>query len=120
MTIQPNSFRNGPDEHGHFGIYGGRFVAETLMPLILELEQAYEAAKTDPEFHAELADLHTHYAGRPSPLYFAERLTAHFGGAKIYLKREELNHTGSHKINNCLGQILLARRMGKTRIIAET
>ncbi len=120
MTMQPNSFRTGPDERGHFGLYGGRFVAETLMPLILELEQAYEAAKADPEFHAELADLHTHYAGRPSPLYFAERLTAHFGGARIYLKREELNHTGSHKINNCLGQILLARRMGKTRIIAET
>jgi tryptophan synthase beta chain len=120
MTVQPNSFRTGPDEHGHFGLYGGRFVAETLMPLILELEKAYEAAKTDPEFHAELGDLQSHYAGRPSPLYFAERLTAHFGGAKIYLKREELNHTGSHKINNCLGQILLARRMGKTRIIAET
>jgi tryptophan synthase beta chain len=120
MTVQPNSFRTGPDEHGHFGLYGGRFVAETLMPLILDLEKAYEAAKTDPEFHAELGGLATHYAGRPSPLYFAERLTAHFGGAKIYLKREELNHTGSHKINNCLGQILLARRMGKTRIIAET
>jgi tryptophan synthase beta chain len=120
MTVQPNSFRTGPDEHGHFGLYGGRFVAETLMPLILELEKAYETAKTDPAFHAELGALATHYAGRPSPLYFAERLTAHFGGAKIYLKREELNHTGSHKINNCLGQILLARRMGKTRIIAET
>ena len=120
MTVQPNTFRAGPDERGFFGIYGGRFVAETLMPLILELEKAYEAAKADPALHAELGDLNTHYAGRPSPLYFAERLTEHLGGAKIYLKREELNHTGSHKINNCLGQILLARRMGKTRIIAET
>jgi tryptophan synthase beta chain len=117
---QPNSFRTGPDERGFFGIHGGRFVAETLMPLILELEAAYTKAKNDPVFHAELTGLNTHYAGRPSPLYFAERLTEHFGGAKIYLKREELNHTGSHKINNCLGQILLARRMGKTRIIAET
>ncbi len=120
MTAQPNTFRAGPDERGFFGIYGGRFVAETLMPLILELQEAYEAAKNDPAFKAELADLNAHYAGRPSPLYFAERLTEHLGGAKIYLKREELNHTGSHKINNCLGQILLARRMGKTRIIAET
>ena len=117
---QPNSFRTGPDERGFFGMHGGRFVAETLMPLILELETAYTKAKNDPAFHAELTGLNTHYAGRPSPLYFAERLTEHFGGAKIYLKREELNHTGSHKINNCLGQILLARRMGKTRIIAET
>jgi len=117
---QPNSFRTGPDERGFFGLHGGRFVAETLMPLILELEVAYTKAKNDPAFHAELTGLNTHYAGRPSPLYFAERLTEHFGGAKIYLKREELNHTGSHKINNCLGQILLARRMGKTRIIAET
>jgi tryptophan synthase beta chain len=116
----PNTFRGGPDERGFFGIYGGRFVAETLMPLILDLEAAYKAAKADPGFHEELADLNAHYAGRPSPLYFAERLTAHLGGAKIYLKRDELNHTGSHKINNCLGQILLARRMGKTRIIAET
>jgi tryptophan synthase beta chain len=116
----PNSLRLGPDEHGHYGIYGGRFVAETLMPLILELERAYEAAKKDPAYAAELKDLHTHYVGRPSPLYFAERLSEHFGGAKIYLKREELNHTGSHKINNVLGQILLARRMGKKRIIAET
>ncbi len=120
MTIQPNTFRAGPDERGFFGIYGGRFVAETLMPLILELEEAYDAAKKDPAFHAELENLNTHYAGRPSPLYFAERLTAHLGGAKVYFKRDELNHTGSHKINNCLGQILLARRMGKTRIIAET
>jgi tryptophan synthase beta chain len=117
---RPNSFREGPDDQGHFGIYGGRFVAETLMPNILELDAAYEAAKADPAFHAELAFLGKHYAGRPSPLYFAERLTAHLGGAKIYFKRDELNHTGSHKINNCLGQILLARRMGKTRIIAET
>ncbi len=117
---KPNSFRNGPDERGHFGIFGGRFVAETLMPLILELERAYEEAKNDPAYAAEIRDLHTHYVGRPSPLYFAERLTEHCGGAKIYFKREELNHTGSHKINNVLGQILLARRMGKTRIIAET
>ena len=116
----PNSFREGPDETGHFGIYGGRFVAETLMPLILELEEAYKAAKRDPSFQAELDQLNAHYAGRPSPLYFAERLTQHFGGAKIYFKRDELNHTGSHKINNCLGQIQLARRMAKTRIIAET
>ncbi len=116
----PNSFRTGPDEDGHFGIYGGRFVAETLMPLILDLDEAYNAAKNDPEFHRELGELNTHYSGRPSPLYFAERLTEHFGGAKIYFKRDELNHTGSHKINNCLGQILLAMRMGKTRIIAET
>ncbi len=119
-TSVPNTYRSGPDERGHFGIYGGRFVAETLMPLILELEEAYEAAKDDPEFHAELTALNTHYTGRPSPLYFAERLTEHFGGAKIYFKRDELNHTGSHKINNCLGQMQLARRMGKTRIIAET
>ena len=115
-----NTFRSGPDERGHFGIFGGRFVAETLMPLILDLQQAYDDAKADPKFHAQLADLNTHYAGRPSPLYFAERLTEHLGGAKIYFKRDELNHTGSHKINNCLGQILLAMRMGKTRIIAET
>ena len=115
-----NSYRAGPDERGRFGIFGGRFVAETLMPLILDLEKAYDEAKDDPAFHAELTHLNTHYAGRPSPLYFAERLTEHLGGAKIYFKREELNHTGSHKINNCLGQIQLARRMGKTRIIAET
>jgi tryptophan synthase beta chain len=118
--VEPNSYRTGPDENGHFGIFGGRYVAETLMPLILELEQAYEEAKNDPAFHAELAHLNKHYTGRPSPLYFAERLTQHLGGAKIYFKRDELNHTGSHKINNCLGQILLAKRMGKTRIIAET
>ena len=116
----PNSFRTGPDDTGHFGIYGGRFVAETLMPLILELEAAWKAAKNDPAYKEELAALSTHYAGRPSKLYFAEGLTNHLGGAKIYFKREDLNHTGSHKINNCLGQILLAKRMGKTRIIAET
>ena len=118
--IAPNSFREGPDEQGRFGKFGGRFVAETLMPLILDLEKCYEAAKTDPAFQAEMQDLWAHYVGRPSPLYFAERLTEHFGGAKIYLKRDELNHTGAHKINNVLGQILLARRMGKSRIIAET
>lgn len=117
---QPNSFRNGPDERGRFGIFGGRFVAETLMPLILDLEREYEAAKQDPVFHAEMASYRTHYIGRPSPLYFAERLTEHLGGAKVYLKREDLNHTGSHKVNNVLGQILLARRMGKKRVIAET
>ncbi len=115
-----NTYRAGPDERGHFGLYGGRFVAETLMPLILDLERAWTEAKSDPGFQAELAGLHAHYTGRPSPLYLAERLTEHLGGAKIYFKRDELNHTGSHKINNCLGQILLARRMGKTRIIAET
>jgi tryptophan synthase beta chain len=118
--IGPNSFRNGPDDHGRFGMFGGRFVAETLMPLILDLEAAYRTAQADPAFGAELADLGVHYTGRPSPLYFAEQLTEHLGGAKVYLKREELNHTGSHKLNNCLGQILLARRMGKSRIIAET
>ena len=120
MTVAPNSFRTGPDERGFFGLFGGRFVAETLMPLILDLQKAWDEAKNDPAFRAELADLSTHYAGRPSPLYFAERLSAHLGGAKIYFKRDELNHTGSHKINNTLGQILLARRMGKGRIIAET
>src|SRR5712671_884238 len=121
MTIrQPNSFRTGPDERGHFGIFGGRFVAETLMPLILELEQAYTAAKADPAYQREMDGYLAHYVGRPSPLYFAERLTRHLGGAKIYLKREELNHTGAHKINNTVGQILLARRMDKRRIIAET
>jgi tryptophan synthase beta chain len=116
----PNSFRTGPDERGHFGVFGGRFVAETLMPLILELEHAYGAAKNDPAFHADMASFSMHYIGRPSPLYFAERMTEHLGGAKIYFKREELNHTGAHKVNNVLGQILLARRMGKRRIIAET
>ena len=115
-----NSFYGGPDAEGHFGIYGGRFVAETLMPLILEVEAAYEAAKKDSAFARELAYYLKHYAGRPSPLYFAEGLTRHFKGAKIYFKRDELNHTGAHKINNCIGQALLARKMGKTRIIAET
>jgi tryptophan synthase beta chain len=119
-VTNPNSFRMGPDENGLFGIYGGRFVAETLMPLILELEQAYKDAKADPSFQAELDGFLEHYVGRPSPLYFAERMTEHLGGAKIYFKRDELNHTGAHKINNVMGQILLARRMGKTRIIAET
>ncbi len=119
-NIEPNSFRTGPDEKGLFGIYGGRFVAETLMPLILELEQAYKDAKADPSFQKELDGFLEHYVGRPSPLYFAERLTEHLGGAKIYFKRDELNHTGAHKINNVMGQILLARRMGKKRIIAET
>ncbi|KEO61642.1 tryptophan synthase subunit beta [Thioclava indica] len=115
-----NSFMNVPDDNGRFGIFGGRFVSETLMPLILALEAQYEHAKTDPTFWAEMDDLWKHYVGRPSPLYFAPRLTEELGGAKIYLKRDELNHTGAHKINNVLGQILLARRMGKTRIIAET
>ncbi|MFQ5954053.1 MAG: pyridoxal-phosphate dependent enzyme, partial [Kiloniellales bacterium] len=116
----PNTYRAGPDEGGHFGAFGGRFVAETLMPLILEVENAYAAAKADPDFWAELEAYHQHYIGRPSPLYFARRLTEHFGGARVYFKRDELNHTGAHKINNCMGQILLARRMGQTRIIAET
>ncbi|HSF90935.1 MAG TPA: tryptophan synthase subunit beta [Paracoccaceae bacterium] len=115
-----NSFMTGPDENGRFGDFGGRFVSETLMPLILELEAEYENAKTDESFWEQMDYLWKHYVGRPSPLYYAERLTEHFGGAKIYLKRDELNHTGAHKINNVLGQILLARRMGKTRIIAET
>ncbi len=115
-----NTYSAGPDERGFFGLFGGRFVAETLMPLILELGRAYEDAKADPAFQRELDALNAHYAGRPSPLYFAERLTEHLGGAKVYFKRDELNHTGSHKINNCLGQIQLARRMSKTRIIAET
>ncbi len=120
MNGQPNSFRNQPDERGHFGQFGGRYVAETLMPLILDLEKEYRAAKEDPAFQAQFDDLLEHYVGRPSPLYFAERLTEHLGGAEIWFKREELNHTGAHKINNCIGQILLAIRMGKTRIIAET
>ena len=114
------SYRAGPDEEGHFGIFGGRYVAETLMPLILDLEAAYDAAKADPRFAQEFDRWLSHYVGRPSPLYRAERLGAHLGGARIYFKRDELNHTGAHKINNCIGQILLARRMGKTRIIAET
>jgi tryptophan synthase beta chain len=116
----PNTYRGGPDERGRFGDYGGRYVAETLMPLVLELERAYAATKADPGFAAELGYYLEHYVGRPSPLFFAERLTRHFGGGKIYLKREDLNHTGAHKINNTMGQILLARRMGKRRIIAET
>jgi len=130
MNEHLNSFRSGPDDTGHFGIFGGRFVAETLMPLILDLEKAYGEAKADPSFQAELDHLAKHYVGRPSPLYFAERITEHLreaaaknggsGGAKVYFKRDELNHTGAHKINNVLGQILLARRMGKKRIIAET
>jgi tryptophan synthase beta chain len=119
--MQPlNTYRSGPDEGGHFGIYGGRFVAETLMPLILAVERAYEAAKRDPAFAREFDYYLEHYVGRPSPLFFAERLTRQFGGAKLYFKRDELNHTGAHKINNTVGQILLARRMGKRRIIAET
>ena len=120
LQDHPNSFRSGPDDTGHFGIFGGRFVAETLMPLVLDLEKAYAAAKADPSYQAELNHLATHYVGRPSPLYYAQRMTEHFGGAKIYFKRDELNHTGAHKINNVLGQILLAMRMGKKRIIAET
>jgi tryptophan synthase beta chain len=115
-----NSYRTGPDERGHFGKFGGRFVAETLMPLILDLEKHYQQAKADPAFKAEMDYLLKDYVGRPNPLYYAEPLTKHLGGAKIYLKREELNHTGAHKINNCIGQILLAKRMGKKRIIAET
>jgi tryptophan synthase beta chain len=120
MSSPLNTYRSGPDEQGHFGIFGGRFVAETLMPLILEVEKAYSAAKNDPEFWTEFEYFLKHYVGRPSPLYFAERLTEELGGAKVYFKRDELNHTGAHKINNCLGQILLAKRMGKKRIIAET
>lgn len=123
----PNSYRAQPDERGHFGQFGGRYVAETLMPLILSLEAEYNRAKADPAFHAQFDDLLEHYVGRPSPLYFAERLTDEMRrgaapgmGAQIWFKRDELNHTGAHKINNCVGQILLAMRMGKTRIIAET
>jgi tryptophan synthase beta chain len=116
----PNSYRKGPDATGHFGIFGGRYVAETLMPLILEVERAYDAARSDEAFQAELAGYLKSYVDRPTPLYFAERLSGHLGGAKIYFKREDLNHTGAHKVNNCMGQILLARRMGKSRIIAET
>ena len=115
-----NSYRGGPDAGGHFGIYGGRYVAETLMPLILELERAWHEARADPAFQAEIDLWARHYVGRPSPLYFARRLTEHLGGARIYFKRDELNHTGAHKINNTVGQILLAQRMGKTRVIAET
>ena len=119
-VARPNSLRSGPDARGRFGGFGGRFVAETLMPLILAVERAYDAAKADPSFQSELDRYLKNYVGRPSPLWFAERLTKRIGGARIYFKRDELNHTGSHKINNCMGQILLARRMGKTRIIAET
>ena len=115
-----NTFRSGPNQRGRFGEFGGRFVAETLMPLVLEVERAYDEAKADPSFDADLKYHLRHYVGRPSALWFAERLTKQLGGAKIYFKRDELNHTGSHKANNCMGQILLARRMGKTRIIAET
>ncbi|PKB24960.1 tryptophan synthase beta chain [Novosphingobium kunmingense] len=120
MTATANSYRTQPDERGHFGQFGGRYVAETLMPLILDLEKEYTAAKADPAFKAEFDDLLEHYVGRPSPLYFAPRLTEELGGAQVWFKRDELNHTGAHKINNCIGQILLAMRMGKTRIIAET
>src|SRR3954465_838938 len=120
MMQTPNTYRGGPDPRGHFGIYGGRYVAETLMPLILSVERANNDARADPNFPAEVAYYLDHYVGRPSPLFLAERLTRHFGGAKLYFKRDELNHTGAHKINNTMGQILLARRMGKTRIIAET
>ena len=120
MSVSANTLREGPDEAGHFGIFGGRYVAETLMPLILKVEAAYKAAKTDPSFQRDFEYYKKHYIGRPSPLYFAERLTAHFGGAKLYFKRDELNHTGAHKINNVMGQALLARRMGMNKIIAET
>ncbi|PNQ76407.1 tryptophan synthase subunit beta [Erythrobacter sp. SAORIC-644] len=120
MTEHANSFRNQPDERGHFGDYGGRYVAETLMPLILDLEREYRKAQADSSFKSQFDDLLEHYVGRPSPLYFAERLTEALGGAQVWFKRDELNHTGAHKINNCIGQILLAMRMGKTRIIAET
>jgi tryptophan synthase beta chain len=120
VSNRANSLRTGPDERGHFGIFGGRFVAETLMPLVLDLEKAYEGAKKDPAFKKEM-DYHLrHFVGRPSPLYFAECMTGHFGGAKIYFKREDLNHTGAHKVNNVLGQIMLAKRMKKPRVIAET
>ena len=120
VTTQKNSFRTQPDERGHFGQFGGRYVAETLMPLILDLEREYTAAKLDPAFKAQFDDLLEHYVGRPSPLYFAPRLTEELGGAQVWFKRDELNHTGAHKINNCIGQALLARRMGKPRVIAET
>jgi tryptophan synthase beta chain len=120
VSAKPNTYRTGPDEDGYFGLYGGRYVAETLMPLILAVEKAYDACKADPAFQAELDYYLRDYVGRPSPLYYAEPTTRHFGGAKIYFKRDELNHTGAHKINNCLGQALVAKRMGKTRIIAET
>ncbi len=118
--MSASSYKNQPDEHGHFGRYGGRYVAETLMPLILSVEKAWNEAKYDPEFWEQFGDLANNYIGRPSPLYFAEKTTNHLGGARVYFKREELNHTGAHKINHCIGQVLLAQRMGKTRIIAET
>lgn len=117
---KPNSYANGPDEHGHFGVYGGRYVAETLMPLILEVQEAWNDAQDDPDFWKKFYELARDYIGRPSPLYYASKTTEYFGGAKIYFKRDELNHTGAHKINNCLGQALLAKRMNKPRIIAET
>ena len=120
MKESLNSYKNGPDEEGFFDIYGGKFVAETLMPLILELETEYKKAKKDKNFSEEIKYWNKHYIGRPSPLYFASRITNKLGGAKIYFKRDELNHTGAHKINNCIGQVLLAKRMGKSRIIAET
>ena len=120
LPQQPNSFRTGPDERGHYGIYGGRYVAETLMPPLLALEAAYAEVKADTAFQKEMDAHLKNYVGRPSPLYFAERMTEYFGGAKIYFKREDLNHTGAHKVNNVLGQIMLARRMGKPRVIAET
>jgi tryptophan synthase beta chain len=119
-TNSPNTLREGPDENGHFGIFGGRYVAETLMPLVLDVENAWKTAKSDTTFWSELEYYRKHYIGRPSPLYFASRLTDHFQGAKLYFKRDELNHTGAHKINNVMGQALIARRMGKTKIIAET
>lgn len=115
-----SNLRSGPDSNGLFGAFGGRYVAETLMPLVLDLAREYEAAKADPEFLEQVAYFQRDYIGRPNPLYFAERLTEHCGGAKIYFKREELNHTGAHKVNNCIGQVLLAKRMGKKRLIAET
>ncbi|MCW8952648.1 MAG: pyridoxal-phosphate dependent enzyme, partial [Rhodospirillales bacterium] len=117
---KPNSFRAGPDADGHFGIFGGRFVAETLMPLVLDLERAWNESRNDPAFQTEMTGYLKHYVGRPSALYYAQRMSETLGGAKIYFKREDLNHTGAHKVNNCIGQILLARRMGKTRVIAET
>ena len=120
ISNSPNTLREGPDENGHFGIFGGRYVAETLMPLVLDVEDAWKTAKSDPTFWSELEYYRKHYIGRPSPLYFASRLTDHFQGAKLYFKRDELNHTGAHKINNVMGQALIARRMGKTKIIAET
>ena len=120
MKQKVNSYKNGPDKDGFFNIFGGRFVAETLMPLILDLEKEYNIAKKDKDFIKELKYWNKHYIGRPSPLYHASRITKELGGAKVYFKRDELNHTGAHKINNCIGQVLLAKRMGKSRIICET